>query len=180
MPFTSSLPWICLWWRKWWEVLNNYQVVQRACIFRDTLMCNKIVVVPGYWSKRGLPSLASTKRPPSPLEMRRSLSRYVIRSQDLVRSPGMGILRGGWPEIARAIPAKASCRGLRDCWTGDKLIFWPKRFTFSGRLTLDLISGGCKVPSLNSTWIFISHYEFEIEHARYLHTAEFYNYHQVP
>lgn len=110
--------------------------------------------IPDNWSKRGLPSLASTKRPPSPLEIRRSLSRYVIRSQEFVRSPGMRILRGGWPEIPRAIPATASWRGLRDCWTGDKLIVWPKISIFSGRLTLDLISGGWKEPSLNVTYIF--------------------------
>lgn len=130
------------------DYTNTNRLYNRSIfIFRKERQCKYL----GYFSIRGLPSLASTKRPPSPLEIRRSLSRYVVRSHDFVRSPGMGTFKGGWPEIARTTPTTASCRGLRDCCRGDKLILCPNISTFSGRSMLDLITGGWSVPSLNST-----------------------------
>lgn len=112
-------------------------------------------LLPYHWSRRGLPSLTSTKRPPSPLEIRKSSSRYVVRSQDLVRSPGIGSFRGGWPEIALDMLDTTSCSGERDCCKGDKLIFCPKMLTLSGRSILGFISGGSKVPSLNCTYTYL-------------------------
>lgn len=108
------------------------------------------------WSNRGLPSFARTNKPPSPLEILKSSSRYVVKSQDAVLSPGIGTLRGGWPEILRAMLATAPCRGFSDCWIGDRLIFCPKISISSGRFTVDDISGGWKVPSLNFTCIIYS------------------------
>ena len=108
-------------------------------------------LIPSYWSKRELPSLARMKRPPFPLEIRRSSSRYVIISQELVLSLGIGIFSGGWPEMACDMPSTTSCRGLRDCCTGERLRFWPKMLTFSGSSILDFISGGCIAASLNIT-----------------------------
>lgn len=104
-----------------------------------------------YWSRRGLPSLARMKRPPSPLDIRKSWSRYVVRSQELVLSPGMGIFRGGWPEMTRDMFSTRPCSGPRDCCRGCRLSFWPKMSTFSGSSTLDFISGGCTEPSLKVT-----------------------------
>lgn len=104
-----------------------------------------------YWSRRELPSLARTNKPPSPLDIRKSLSRYVVISQELVLSPGMGILRGDWPEMTRDMFATTFSRGPRDCSRGPRLSCWPKMFMFSGRSILDFISGGCSDPSLNVT-----------------------------
>lgn len=101
------------------------------------------------------PSLARTKRPPSPLDIRKSLSRYVVRSQELVLSPGMGILRGGWPEMTRDMFSTRPCSGPRDCCRGCRLSFWPKMSTFSGSSTLDFISGAWIEPSLNATCLHL-------------------------
>ena len=125
--------------------------VRKHCTSTLQMARCRLQNAPGYSSRRGLPSLARTKSPPSPLEIWRSSSRQVIRSQELAWLPGMGTLSGGWPEMVLPIFAAASCRGLRDCWTGDKLIFCPNSSTFSGRSMLEFISGGCSVPSLNST-----------------------------
>lgn len=108
-----------------------------------------------YWSRSGLPSLARTKRPPSPLDIRKSLSRYVVRSQELVLSPGMGILRGGWPEMTRDMFSTRPWSGPRDCCRGCRLSFWPKMSTFSGSSTLDFISGAWIEPSLNATCLHL-------------------------
>ena len=124
---------------------------RRHCTSKLQIARCKLQNAPGYSSRRGLPSLARTKRPPSPLEIWRSSSRQVMRSQVLARLPGMGTLSGGWPEMVLPIFAAASCRGPRDCWMGDRLIFCPKRSTFSGSSTLEFICGGCSTPSLNST-----------------------------
>lgn len=105
-------------------------------------------------SRKELSSLTRTKSPPSPLEIRRSLSRYVVISQDFVHSPGIGNLTVGRPKIVWVIPAAAFSREPRDCCKGNKLMFWPKISMFPGR-SFDIISGGLSVnvPSLNPTCI---------------------------
>lgn len=107
-----------------------------------------------YWSRSGLPSLTSTKRPPSPLEIRKSSSTYVNSNQDVPpRSPGNGILRGGRPYNEREILAAASCTGFRSCCTGERVMFCPNTSTLCGRSNWDLISGGLKLASVNWTCI---------------------------
>jgi len=155
--FSVSFMWVmaaiqmALYIKKTW-CISLYSYVLYIWSSKDLYISYTYRVGPCYWSRRELSSLTRTKSPPSPLEIRRSLSRYVVISQDFVLSPGIGTLRGGRPEIVRAIPATAFSRGPRDCCRGDKLMFWPKISMFSGRSIFDLISGGLNVPSLNSIW----------------------------
>ncbi|KAJ8448418.1 hypothetical protein Cgig2_022046 [Carnegiea gigantea] len=84
---------------------------------------NILKAVEGFYCSRSeLPSFTSTKRPPSPLEIRR-------------------------PYKAREIPAAASCTGFRSCCTGERVTFCPKTSTLSGRSKRDLISGGLKLKA---------------------------------
>lgn len=59
---------------------------------------HKKLVIQGV--KRELPSLMSTNTlPPSPLEIRRSSSRYVVSNHDCALLLEIGIFNGGWLEM---------------------------------------------------------------------------------
>lgn len=100
--------------------------------------------------KRGLPSLTSTNMlPPSPLEIRRSSSRYVVSSHDSELRSGMENFNGGWLEIVLAKDEAVSCTEVSRPLNGERSIFCPRNSTFSGS-SIESVSCGVPItPSSN-------------------------------
>lgn len=86
-----------------------------------------------HGNKSGLPSLIRTNTlPPSPLEIRISSSRYVVKSHDSAFLAGMLNLIGGWLEMVFATEEAVSCTEVNKPLKGDRSMFCPKSSTFSG------------------------------------------------
>lgn len=98
---------------------------------------------------RELPSLTSTKiLPASPLEIRRSSSRYVVSSHDSALLFEIENFNGGWLEMVLATEEAVSWTEVIKPLKGVKSIFCPRNSTFSGK-TMESVS--CGVPIMPSS-----------------------------
>lgn len=100
--------------------------------------------------KRGLPSLMSTNiLPASPLEIRRSSSRYVVSNHDSAFLFGIENFNGGWLEMVFATDEAVSCTEEIMPLKGVRSIFCPRNSTFSGN-SIESVSFGVPImPSSN-------------------------------
>ena len=86
-----------------------------------------------HGNRRGLPSFIRTNTlPASPLEIRISSSRYVVKSQDSAFLAGMLNLMGGWLEMVFATEEAVSCTEVNKPLKGDRSTLCPNSSTFSG------------------------------------------------
>lgn len=101
-------------------------------------------------SNKGLASLTDTKTMPlSPLEIRRSSSRYVITSHAWELSARKGNLRGGCPDITLVMEYTAVWRDWKGPWNAAKSNFWPRKSMFSG-ISRDSINWGASMTPSSS------------------------------
>lgn len=90
--------------------------------------------------------------PPSPREIRRSSSRYVVSNQDSALVFEIENLIGGWLEIVFATDEAVFSMEDMMPWNGVRSIFCPKNSTFSG-ITSESVSWGVPMtPSSNLIW----------------------------
>lgn len=124
------------------------------CLYLILLYCrNEHLGVCVHGIKRGLPSLMKTKTlPASPLEIRRSSSRYVVSNHDWAFLFEIENFNGGWLEMVLANDEAVSWTEESMPLKGERSIFCPKNSIFSGKTSESVTWGVPIIPSSNLIW----------------------------